>query len=198
MKLGIVIPTVAGREEHFERCNRAYCETLRSLPVPYLVVVARDRPTCGIAWREGADFLMRQGCDVLHFSADDLEPLPGWYQSGMAAVMASWYPGPVIFKPDGSLDTCGHVNRWLPDREECEFSEIPLMTTDQYREWGPSLPLHYYTDNWFSHRAREAGTVTRVTYGYHFKHHWAPAARNQRMAEDGREYDRYFSGVLEP
>ena len=195
----IIIPTVTGREDHLDRCLTAYMERTSHRKQ---ILIIKDMPTVGQAWLKGME--SAEG-DYIHMTADDLEPHEGWDEAAVEGLSRGWYPAPRILKPDGSLDTCGHMPFETNEGYVAEFSEIPFLTRAQYDRWGPMIPLHYYTDNWLSHRAKEIdGVQSRVCREYCFTHHWAQWARgagmtqNDRMTHDHSQYMEYVQGFRIP
>jgi hypothetical protein len=178
--ISVVIPTVAGREQHLERCVRAYEE--RTLRPPEIIVI-ENRPTCGIAWQEGAE---KATGAYIHFSADDLEPHPGWDKAAMVAVAMGWLPAPRILRPDGSLESCGRWEEEQDTEDVTEMTRIPFMSRQQWKLIGPMIDTHYYTDNWISFKGRLAAIETRVHRHYLFTHHWAQEGRGAGMTQDQR------------
>lgn len=180
--LEIVLPTVAGREESLERCIEAY---RRTSPPDTVIHVIRDEPTCGAAWNAG---LEKVRGEFVHFSADDLEPHAGWLAAALAIVHSGALPAPRVLNADGSLQSCGDVVE-LPDGAPTTFSRIPFLPTAIARGIFPISPIHYYTDNIVSDRARALGLEPRVARGYLFTHHHEPAGRlDDRFAADGAAY----------
>ena len=49
--ISVIVPTVVGREDHYARCVAAYERTAGDR---IEIITIRDRPTCGLAWNEGA------------------------------------------------------------------------------------------------------------------------------------------------
>lgn len=186
--ISIVVPTIAGREEHLERCVRAYAATTPS----HQLIVVHDRATCGIAWQAGAELA---NSDYLHFSADDLEPLPGWWEAATARADQGLLPAPRITRPDATLESCGDWGVEMDDGVVPEMTRIPFMSRLQWGHIGPMIALHYYTDNWVSFKGRLYGIETAVTRDYAFVHHHATVGRGagmteeQRMATDRRAFE---------
>jgi hypothetical protein len=177
--ISVVIPTVAGREASLERCLAAYGDDVGT-------IVLRDRPTCGIAWQEGAE--LARG-DFLHFSADDLEPHPGWAEAAIEAVECGYLPAPRILNADGTLQSCGLWGEEQGEGELTPFTRIPFLSREQWELVDPMIETHYWTDNWVSHRCRLAGVETRVARRYLFTHHYEPAGRlDERMEPDRIAY----------
>ncbi len=74
--ISVVIPTVTGREDFFERCVYAYEHNTAN---PIELIIYKDLPTCGRGWIKGAEDATG---DYVHFTADDLEPALGWDDNG--------------------------------------------------------------------------------------------------------------------
>jgi hypothetical protein len=230
--IGIVIPTVDGREADLERCLAAYESTAAREGVAVHCIVVTNRPTCGIAWQQGADHLtsgahfgteaegaqaveLRGGVpDYLHFTADDLEPLPGWATAAIDACNSGAIPAPLVYGPDGlQVQSAGGAGDGVlyttppPPGEPVAWCAVPFMrTADWLGDWigaiGPMVPLHYYTDDWFSYRAGLQGLPIRFTPGYAFRHYDAAPGRGagftqaERAARDRADYRKYVSGKL--
>lgn len=193
--ISIIVPTVTGREEFLAKCEAAYAAHTDD----YELIVVTDEPTCGLGWNKGA---AQATGDYLHLTCDDLEPHPGWWQAARAVCDDGFLPAPRILNTDGSLQSCGDWEREQQTGTATEFTRLPFLSRDQWERFGPSLPLHYYTDNWFSWRAREQGVETVVHRGYLLTHHLADHKRGagmsweDRMATDFRAFEMYATGVL--
>jgi hypothetical protein len=184
VKITVVIPTVSGRETDLARCLDAYL-TRSTHDVELLTYL--NFMTCAEGWNIGAS--VADG-DYLHFSADDLEPHEGWDVAAIEAVEAGFLPAPRIVNPAGKLDYCGVHGVEMEDWARVQMSVIPFMPLSLWQQIGPVPPIHYYSDNYVSHRAALAGWPTVVRRGYEFTHHWAQPGRGagmtyeQRMAHD--------------
>jgi Glycosyl transferase family 2 len=196
--ISVVVPTIRGREEHYARCVAAYERTAGDR---IELITIRDRPTCGLAWNEGA--AQAKG-DYIHFTADDLEPHDGWLEPALEAVHRGYLPAPRIIRTDGErdyCDYCGVHGRELPDKAIVDMSVIPFMSREQWDKIGPSLDCHYYTDNYLSWRGEQAGYLTVVRRAFQFTHHWAEPGRGagmtyqQRMKHDRRIFEAATSGA---
>lgn len=186
--ISIVIPTIAGREAHFERCLAAYEDRSAS---SIQIIVERDHPAVGPAWNAGA---ARATGEYLHLTADDLEPHEGWDVAAIAAVEAGYLPAPRVTNQLGRLDSCGLHGVEMENGAHVPMSVVPFLPMTLWGEVGPVLPIHYFTDNWISWRAARAGWSTRVRRDFAFTHHWAEHGRGagmtyeQRMAHDQAVY----------
>jgi hypothetical protein len=186
--ISIVIPTVTGREEHLARCISAYEQRTRA---SFELIVLTDRATCGVAWQEGAD---QANGDFLHFTADDLEPHDSWDTQAIVAVGIGSLPAPLIDQGAAGR-SCGEHWRTIPAAwTEVRVTGVPFCNRRQWKKIGPMLPIHYFTDNWFSDRGRLAGYPTVACPDYRLTHHWAQPGRgagttqDQRMADDKAAY----------
>lgn len=169
--LSVVIPTLTGREESLKRCLRAYRAT-SPLDTEYIIV--RDKASWPEACNEG---YRRAVGDRLHFSADDLEPLEGWWEQALPWLDEhDELPAPKVLNhsPDGVWDNAVDG----PDGAIPHFTRIPLMTRDQYERIGPWPEFNYVADVWLSERARTLGIETRMFHSYAFVHHWSQEGRD--------------------
>ena len=189
----IIVPTVTGREDYYERCVNAYENNTEDESE---IITIKDRPTCGLAWQDGVELADRD-THYIHFTADDLEPCIGWDHHARAVADAGNLPAPLIFTQDTGFEEKLGIT---PDGF---FSRIPFCTREQWEEIGPMIPLHYFTDNWFSWRGRQVGYEIVLAEGYAFKHHWAMAVRgagmppHERMSFDAAEYEHYKTNGYE-
>ncbi len=179
-RLSIVIPTIGGREQWLRRTVHAY-EALTA--TPFELIVLHDYPACGPAWQAGGE---QAAGDYVFMAADDLEPMEGWDAAAIAACERGVLPAPVIYYPDGRVQSCGEWWETLDDDgAETRFTRAPFMSRAQWEIAQPMLPVHYATDNWVSWRCWQAGVPTAVTYGFRLVHHLAPEGRDEgRMAAD--------------
>jgi len=183
--ISIVIPTVTGREHWLQKCV-ASCE--RTVPNLELIVVS-GKSSCGEAWQGG---VMQASGDYVLFCADDIELHDNWLQAACQVVDNGFVPAPVIYNTDGSLQSCGGSwERMEPDGNKTDFSRVPFASKELIAQIGPIPPLHYYSDNWFTAKARRLGFDPVVCYGFSITHHLAPEQRlDERLSPDGAEYNR--------
>lgn len=185
MRLSIVIPTISGREESLARMVAAYRERT---PGELEIITPKDYP----CWPAGcnAGFAETTG-DIIHYGADDLEPLAGWLEAALPVLAAGEIPAPQLWdfekgdgepvnqRADGVPGTC------------TAFSRVPTLTRAMAEAVGPWPIMDYYADNWVSDKARKLGHETRVTAGYSFVHHWHPVGRLDAGDWVGRSIGRY-------
>jgi len=181
--ISVVIPTIRGREHHLRRCVDAYRTTAEEMPVELIEI--HNRPTCGEAWAEGG---AQATGDYIHFSADDLEPHPGWWKPAIECVKTGKLPCPRILKPDGTLESCGQWGTEMEDGVETNIARIPLLSRAQWEQGGWTIDQHYYTDNWVWHRGQELGYPTVVCRDYLFTHYYAAEGRLETIDDDWQLY----------
>jgi hypothetical protein len=183
--LSIIIPTVVGREASLKRCRDAYVETG---PRDAEYVIVGGQPNWPAACNEG--FRLAQG-DRLHFTADDLEPLPGWWQEALAWLDShDELPAPKVFNYTAQGEWDNAVDG--PDKAVPHFTRIPLMTRSQYERIGPWPEIDYGADVWLSEKGRTLGIETRMIHSYAFVHHWEQVGRidtPERLAVSARQLD---------
>lgn len=189
--ISVIIPTVTGREEHYERCAQAYCERTK---ISFEVITEFDHPTVGLAWQAGAE---KARGDYIALTCDDLEPQLGWDRAAMAVADSGAIPAPkVVNAHTGALESRPVWGMEFADGIDCGISVIPFMARRQYEAIQPFFLGHYYTDDFISDRARRAGWPSLMCNTYAFKHHWAQHRRgagmteNQRMAHDYQLYQQ--------
>ncbi len=174
--ISIIIPTIDGREDHYARCVAAYEANTTE---PYEIIVERNHPAVGPAWNAGAE---RATGDHIHFTADDLEPHDGWDTAALETVAAQLLPAPRIINQHGRLDSCGLHGVEMENGAVVPMSVIPFMPMDLWRDHvAPVLPIHYYTDDWISYRAKRASWPAVVNRAFAFTHHWAEHGRGAGM-----------------
>jgi GT2 family glycosyltransferase len=181
--LSIIIPTITGREESYKRCQQAY---LNTMPHDWEIVTVTDRPNWPAACNEG--FTYANG-DYLHFTADDLEPLPGWWEEALDWITKhDELPAPKVFNYSAQGEWDNAVDG--PDKAVPHFTRIPLMTRSQYERIGPWPEIDYCADVWLSEKARTLGIETRMIHSYAFVHHWEQIGRistPERLAQSERQ-----------
>jgi len=191
--ISVVVPTIPGREDLFELVIRAYFDRTG---YDLELIPQYGHPTVGCAWQAGAD---QASGEYIHLGNDDCEPHPGWAEPAVEAVEAGFIPSPQVYAPDGTpqgLPAWGVVDvDWTP----VSCAMIPFLSRKQWLAIRPLLTSHYYTDNWITTRARNAGWRCRLRTGYAFTHHWAQPGRGAGMTEPDRmAYDErlYHAALL--
>ncbi len=173
--LSIIIPTIRGREESLDRTRDAYDRTAPDAEQ----IIVYNQPS----WGHACNFGYKKATgDVIHFGADDLEPLPGWTDDVLQALDDhDELPAPRVLNHSAEGV---HDNRHDgPDRALTKFTRVPILTRDQYERIGPWPEYNYVADVWLSGRARAIGIQTRLYYSYAFVHHWSQIGRTDSPAE---------------
>ncbi len=175
----------------------AYYETL--VGTSYEIIPILDYPTWPSACNQG--YKQSKG-DVLHFGADDLEPLEGWYVPALFTLSVSdVLPAARVFdlrdRVTGEFRSDG---KWLwanptdgDNGQPTRFTRVPIMTRSQYERIGLWPHIDYYADVWLSEKARTLGIETHVVFGYDFRHHWSQIGRvdsDENMNRAGAEFNR--------
>lgn len=184
-ELLVVIPTVKGREESLKRCLAAYRATS---PPDTVYCVAHDLPTCGQAWDEA----MRsspEAAQFVHFSADDLEPRPGWYDAAVETVKQDAVPAPYVYNgSSGSLEMGGLWGQACLDMTPVPMTTIPFFRWAWWYQDEWSIPhLHYFSDNLFSSHVLGSGRRILTRPAFAFDHYWEQPGR---IAMNGDQWNQ--------
>jgi hypothetical protein len=194
VKLSVVLPTISGREETLARTIAAYEETLRDFP--YELIIVKDEPSWPRACNVG---YARSTGEVVHWTADDLEPMPDWHLE-----ILDWLehedelPAAKIkdYTPDGAFSNIIDGG----DLEFVHFTRVPIMRRDQWERIGAwPEDLIYYADLWVSEKARTLGIRTRMFFSYWFVHHWSQIGRvdnKENMDASGWALNRHREAML--
>lgn len=194
--ISVVIPTVAGREDHYARCRDALLECSA---IEVEIITEFGRPSCGMGWQAGA---VRATGDYIALLCDDLEPLDGWDVAAVEAVGQGCIPAPKVTDGrNGALQSRPYWGMEFTDGTDCGISIVPFMSRAQWEVIQPLFTAHYYTDDFVSERARRAGWPPLMCNRYAFRHHWAQPGRgagmteNERMAHDQIRYSQALAMV---
>ena len=182
--ISIVCPTITGREHWLERCQIAYCETTDT---ECEFIVIKDATACGIAWNQGCE---EARGDYIHFTADDIEPTPGWWEVGIEWIKKGVLPAPRILNTDGTLQSCGDNNQEWPTGAETVVARIPFCSREQMERIFPIIDVHYWTDYDFTRKGKALGWPSIVVRDFLFYHHYAPEGRlDERLAADQKVFN---------
>lgn len=187
MKVGIVLPTVSGRERVFDRVYSAFEATCPD-GWEFDVSVPEGYQTVGEAWNAGAPDV--EDADYLLLAIDDAEPHPGWVQAAAQTVDAGYIPAPRFEFADGSLECCGSMGFGAllpesPDCTPCRNAPIIFVNPQWWRDLGPLPPWHYSVDDFFCWKAALHGHPLIYRSGMRFTHHHERAATEhvRRLAQ---------------
>ena len=150
-------------------------------------IVVRDRPSCGVAWNEG---IAQAKGHYIHLTADDIEPVFGWFLPAMPDRRPRRTPAARILNTDGTLQSCGTDHLEHEEGEEAFVARIPFATREQFDLIGPMMNEQYMGDYWFSHRGRQVGLKSVVRRDYCFYHHYAQEGRIDTLDADVLAYKK--------
>ena len=181
-RISVIVPTVDGREDHLERCTGAY---IRHAEGSYELelIIERNHRSCGLGWQSGAE---KSTGDYIHLTDDDIEPHHGWADPAIEAVARGAVPAPQVFDPAGVPQSCPVWGAVSPDWTPAPMSSLPFCSRAQWEKISPLFTAHYFTDNFFTDRAIQAGWPCRLRIWYRFTHHWAQVKRGAGMPEHVR------------
>jgi hypothetical protein len=204
VKVLVCIPTITGREETLARCMDSYENTVHGkYELEYSVVV--DEPTWGHGVNASVNSALEMCVepDIIHLTADDLEAHDGWVDIAVETLEKGFYPAPMLLNPDGSVAGFGHGDAQMfdvsRDWKRTDTSVIPTLTVDMWHRMKPMINTHFFSDNYFSHRARLIGYDSVARFGYTFTHHesqvhpGAGMGRAARMQHDMTIYRQYLT-----
>lgn len=185
MKVGIILPTVPGRQ-HFDAVLEAY-QTTCPENCDFEIEIPPPHDTVGAAWNAGVEALEGAECDYYAFAIDDAEPHPGWAEAAIEAVEAGFLPASRQWFADGTLECTGSMGfgQFLKDAADwtpCRSTGVPFIRAEWWSLIGGFLPIHYHTDDDFCWRACCAGIPTVFRDGYTFTHHHDRAATGHVVA----------------
>lgn len=192
-RLLVVIPTVAGRDEHLHRCLTAYDAERahlirRGANVTVDVRVYHDLPTCAHAWNLGAELARDDGYHLLHLTADDLAPRPGALDVGLWRIGFGEAPAALIWNGvTGAIESHGMAwGQAMPDGSPTTMVRIPTLRTEW---WHPIPEIHYWSDNAVSSVLAARGVPMVCDADFVFDHFWAAEGR-QVMAGPRAEHEQ--------
>lgn len=186
-RISVVMPTISGREESCARMVQAYRD--RSPGHDIEIINPKDY-NC---WPAGCNAGRRLAtADVIHFGADDLEPIEGWADAMLDALAHGHVPAPQLwdFAYDPTARPIYEHMDGVPGTIAV-FSRVPSLTREMADAVGDWPIMDYYADNWVSDKARVLGWETVNTEGYRFVHHWNQVGRLDKGDWQGRSVPKY-------
>lgn len=153
----------------------------------YELVVVKDESTWPRACNVG---YQSTSAEIVLFTADDLEALPGWAEAAIEFLFEKdELPAPKVYNHIPTEENWDNPEDG-PDGAITDFTRIPIMRRDQYERIGPWPEIIYYADLWVSYKGRSIGIETRMLYSYRFIHHWSGVGRvdsRENLDEAGRQ-----------
>lgn len=182
-RIAVVIPTISSRQELCAMAVKDYEELTPNV----LISVVHDAPNCGAGWQQGVEQIQNEAWDYLHLSADDIEPLPNWWEQAVDRCGEGSIPNALVFRPDGSVESGARWQYRGTRGEKAILAQVPFCSRKQWEKIGPMVPIQYYSDNWFTWRAEQAGWPCLHEPSYRFVHHRPrnprPGEQNQMIAD---------------
>jgi hypothetical protein len=179
MRLLVCIPTITGREEFLKRAVWAYQK--RTPGVEVHIEVVYNEPTCGLGWQKAVErglSRLQPPPEYIHFGNDDIMVAEGWFFPLAEAASQGYLPGSRM-EPAGyhlGEEPAEAISPWwvkpsersyfyadLPENQPkhdwapLDHSALPFCSVGQWLKIGRFIPIHFGTDKWFYHRARECG-----------------------------------------
>jgi hypothetical protein len=173
--ISVVIPTVKGREALLKKCVDAYKATTPDLDL----IVVRGAKSCGIAWQRGA---RRAKGDYLHFTADDLIPMPGWAEAAVEVSAAGAIPGARVltaWDENEVWDTASamYAGCYLRGNRLAQNVLVPFLSRALLARGDWLLPIHYGSDDWVTFLADCLQIPCPAVPAYELGHFAAPEGR---------------------
>ncbi len=178
--ISVIIPTVTGREDHYQRCVHAYQERTAS---QVELITELNHSSCGLAWQAGLAYVKGK---YIHLTCDDIEPGQDWDVPAIEAVEQGFLPAPQVCDPNGYPHSHPQVGVLGADWTPVHMSALPFTSVAQMKKIAPLLTSHYFSDDWVSWRGQQAGWSCRLRSGYRFTHHYAQHLRGAGMSEPER------------
>ena len=159
--ISVVVPTVPGREEWLEKCVARYEKNTAGAEI----IVVRDQPTCAEAWERGFE---QSAGDYVHFTADDIVPVRGWWKDAVKYLDRGVIPVGVVFEEG---------RKFFSETPMGPKIMIPFLTREMLNQGDWFLPIHHGSDDWITYRAAQLGLPRLYCSSYAVHHYMAPQGR---------------------
>lgn len=183
-KIGVVVPTIDGREDHLARCVATHCPTTRM--VEWVLSVQANHPNCAEAWIPGVRRVLEHGVDYVLVTADDFEARGPYWLGAVQVCDAGDIACPILYNRDEQTRWESSVLDGEP-LEPARCTRSPnLLSFSQARrvfgvlEWvfAEAEPMQYYGDFLIGDIAHRLGIGAVVAPGFTFSHWWAQVGRH--------------------
>lgn len=220
-RIGVVLPTVTGREALLDLAIRSHCPPWAESDdgVTFALGIEKDLPTCARAWTRSVERLLPLELDYLLISADDFEARGPWWRNAITVCDAGGVACPLLFNHDCLLEggyfhqgECpqpgrGESERWESSNNDGEPGEPAactrsptLFTASQASSVFAlfcQLPeMQYYGDFLLGDIAHRLGFQPVVADGFSFVHHWGQPGRHTD-AQNEADHGRYLQALTE-
>ena len=189
--ISIVIPTVPGREECYQKAVEAYH---KNTVYDFEIITVFDKPNVGTAWNEGSETATGK---FIHLSNDDIEPRVGWDIAAVDAARKGLLVHPAVHYPLEGRTDLRYPN--VQDWDIVQMSTIPFLPMEAWKKIGKTIPTHYYSDDWIALVGRKHGYETVFRSGYAFDHYPSPVRRGASHGDEhvGIQIDgQYFNEAV--
>lgn len=195
--IGVVIPTISGRELLLESTVEGY----NNQDAETRVYVVSGAKTIGAGWQMGAEAAIRDGVEFVHMSADDVIPSPGCMAAAVDCVTnAGVLPSPRLLNRDGSVLACGTLGAGqllqdVPLGTPVASSGFPFLPAELATAIMPLPAIHYYCDDFIGWMGRQYDWPTVAVPDYEFRHMEGSVGRARvitRSSADQAEFLRVY------
>ena len=231
----VCIPHCSGREQYLINAVRSIAERTDG---DWNISLVRDAPSAGVGWNLCADKLeFYPETTHLFFFNDDTTVFRGWLAPMVEACDRGMIPAPRVEPAGGHIrdrqifqthppmtpdeypvprDPNAYWYADIPSKQPTEdwtpipHSNLPFCSVEQWRNIGKFVPIHYGSDVWFAHRARECGYPTVARLDAVVANYNANVSRSKTvdgvewLEQDFLDYDgvfglpKYLRGELRP
>lgn len=179
----LCLPTVPGRQPYLANACIAFASRTPDADLRFSIVT--DADSAGEGWNRCVEQGLEWWPETthIHFGNDDVVCATGWWPPLLEAMDAGAVPCPriepagghcteQIFQTHPSMapdyypvprDKMAYFYADLPenqptaDGQEINHGNLPTCSREAWERIGPFPPIHYGTDGYFYHRARELG-----------------------------------------
>lgn len=198
--IGVVIPTIPGRETLLSQAMVGYQSSLVRL------YVERNSPSCGEGWQRGGDRAFGEGMEAVLLAADDTCPVHvcqlckrpcitvgvhpnivtrcpvhgsrgkpvDWWRSPFSMLSNTQFPCPSIWTryPSVFQTSGGHwgLNGPAPANFRATNNPFPFLNHELWEAVQPIPPFNHYCDLWVTEKAVDAGYPAMVCAGFELIH----------------------------
>ncbi len=198
MRIGVLIPTVTGREDHLARACSSHCPPVRG--VDWLLSIQSDFPTCAQAWNAGIPALLAAGVDYVVVSCDDFEAVGPYWLEAVKVCDVGAIACPILYN-------AGEAHRWPSSVDDGEPGEVARCTRSPnmlsaeaaarvFDVYSKIEPMQYYGDFLLGDIGGRLGYPAVIAAGFNFVHHWAQVGRHSDE-ENEADHGRYQRAIGE-
>lgn len=202
MRIGVVIPTVTGREEFFARAAMSHTADPE---IEWMLSAPRNHATCATAWTEGVDALLGHAFppDYVLISADDFTvariDMQDYWRGAVTLCDAGFIACPILYNRDEDDPWQSSLDDGVPGGPARCTRSPNLFTREQARKvfsiFRELEPVQYYGDFLLGDIGSRLGYEARIADSFRFRHWWAQVGRHSDAANED-DHDRYQRSLL--